>query len=79
MVALGNGHTNTVPRVFIFNDINIDAGDPDNRQMLVHLFWYTDVLNIEGIVPDRWSARGDKACKLALAAYAKDFRSFQLQ
>ncbi len=66
------------PRVFIFTDINIDQGDPDDRQSLVHLLWYTDELTIEGIVPDRWSAQGYEACQLALEAYAKDYETFDL-
>lgn len=32
------------PRVFIFTDINIDAGDPDDRQSLIHLLWYANEL-----------------------------------
>ncbi|MDZ7721817.1 MAG: DUF1593 domain-containing protein [candidate division KSB1 bacterium] len=66
------------PRVFVFTDINIDAGDPDDRQSLVHLLWYADELRIEGIVPDRWEAQGYKACELALKSYYKDYQSFQL-
>ncbi len=66
------------PRVFIFTDINIDAGDPDDRQSLVHLLWYADELQIEGIVPDRWNARGFEACNLAMQAYAKDHQMLNL-
>lgn len=66
------------PRVFVFTDININAGDPDDRQSLIHLLWYADELEIEGIVPDRWDARGFEACTLALDAYEKDFQSFDL-
>jgi hypothetical protein len=62
------------PRIFIFTDINIDSGDPDDRQSLVHLLWYADELQIEGIVPDRWYARGFEACTLAVEAYAKDYQ-----
>ena len=61
------------PRVFVFTDINIDSGDPDDRQSLVHLFWYANELDIEGIVPERWNARSYEACELALEAYAEDF------
>jgi hypothetical protein len=61
------------PRVFVFTDINIDAGDPDDRQSLVHLCWYADELEIVGIVPDRWDARGLEACHLVIDAYAKDY------
>lgn len=67
------------PRVFVFTDINIDAGDPDDRQSLVHLLWYANELKIEGIVPDRWSAEGLKACNLAVDAYEKDFRNYQFK
>ncbi|MEM9327646.1 MAG: nucleoside hydrolase-like domain-containing protein, partial [Bacteroidota bacterium] len=61
------------PRVFVFTDVNINSGDPDDRQSLVHLFWYADELNIEGIVPDRWEAQGYEACGLAVDAYEKDY------
>lgn len=64
------------PRVFVFTDINIDSGDPDDRQSLVHLFWYANELSIEGIVPERWNARSLEACELALEAYSKDFNVF---
>lgn len=64
------------PRVFVFTDINIDAGDPDDRQSLVHLLWYADELDIQGVVPDRWEARGLEACRLVAAAYAKDYKAF---
>jgi len=64
------------PRVFIFTDINIDAGDPDDRQSLTHLLWYADELQIEGIVPDRWEAKGYEACSLVLDAFSKDFITY---
>ena len=66
------------PRVFIFTDINIDQGDPDDRQSLIHLLWYADELTVEGIVPDRWNAQGYEACKLALNAYADDYQNYHL-
>jgi hypothetical protein len=65
------------PRVFVFTDINIDSGDPDDRQSLVHLLWYANELELVGVVPDRWEARGLEACQLAAAAYEKDFREFK--
>ncbi|MEM9675676.1 MAG: nucleoside hydrolase-like domain-containing protein [Bacteroidota bacterium] len=65
------------PRVFIFTDINIDQGDPDDRQSLIHLLWYADELQIEGIVPDRWSAQGLEACNLVIDAYAKDYATLK--
>jgi len=64
------------PRVFIFTDINIDTGDPDDRQSLIHLFWYANELQIEGVVPDRWNARGLEACQLVIDAYTKDYTAY---
>ncbi len=64
------------PRTFIFTDVNIDSGDPDDRQSLIHLLWYANELEIEGIVPDRWNARSAEACNLVIDAYAKDYREF---
>ncbi len=64
------------PRVFIFTDINIDSGDPDDRQSLIHLLWYADELQIEGIVPERWNADGYEACNLAIDAYAEDYKTY---
>ena len=61
------------PRVFIFTDVNIDQGDPDDRQSLIHLMWYADEVQIEGIVPDRWNAGGYKAVELVMDAYTKDY------
>jgi hypothetical protein len=67
------------PRVFIFTDINIDAGDPDDRQSLVHLLWYGDEVDIAGIVPDRWDARGFEACQMAVEAYEIDFDTYNFK
>ena len=67
------------PRVFVFTDINIDAGDPDDRQSLIHLFWYANELQIEGVVPDRWQAKGLEACKLVVDAYAVDYAQLKLK
>jgi len=67
------------PRVFVFTDINIDSGDPDDRQSLIHLLWYANELEIEGIVPDRWDAQGLEACQLAVAAYETDYNEFQFE
>ncbi|MEX0323296.1 MAG: nucleoside hydrolase-like domain-containing protein [Puniceicoccaceae bacterium] len=65
-----------IPRVFVFTDINIDAGDPDDRQSLVHLFWYADEVKIEGVFAERSNAGGLEACQLALEAYSKDYKPF---
>ncbi len=78
LVTACTSGSDPVPRVFVFTDINIDAGDPDDRQSLIHLLWYADELNIEGIVPDRWYAGGFEACILAVEAYAKDFDEYDL-
>lgn len=64
------------PRVFVFTDVNIDSGDPDDRQSLIHLLWYADELKIEGIVPDRWNAKGYEACELVFEAYEKDYDTY---
>lgn len=69
----GDSH---LPRVFVFTDINIDAGDPDDRQSLIHLLWYANELRIEGVVPDRWDAKGLEACQLVARAYAKDYEEY---
>ncbi len=67
----------TKHRAFVFTDINIGGGDPDDRQSLVHLFWYANELEILGIVPDRWNARGMEACQLAVDAYRKDYEKYK--
>ncbi|MFW5831916.1 MAG: nucleoside hydrolase-like domain-containing protein [Prolixibacteraceae bacterium] len=67
------------PRVFIFTDINIDKGDPDDRQSLVHLLWYANELEVQGIVTDRWNADGMKAAKMAVDAYAKDYSKYNFK
>lgn len=71
-----DGKAEEKPRVFVFTDINIDSGDPDDRQSLIHLFWYANELQIEGIVPDRWNARGFEACQLVIDAYTKDYNEY---
>ncbi len=68
-----------LPRVFIFTDINIDAGDPDDRQSLIHLLWYADELKIEGVIPDRWNASGYEACQLVIDAYAQDYDDYSFK
>lgn len=67
------------PRVFVFTDINIDKGDPDDRQSLIHLLWYANELQIEGIVPDRLNANGLEACQMVVEAYEKDFQEYGLK
>ena len=70
---------NEKPRVFVFTDINIDQGDPDDRESLVHLLWYANELNIEGTVPDRWGAQGYEACMVAMEAYGKDYDAINMR
>jgi hypothetical protein len=67
------------PRVFVFTDINIDKGDPDDRQSLIHLLWYANELNIEGIVPDRLDAHGLEACQMVIDAYKKDYQEYNFE
>lgn len=80
LLVMGCSHVQHVetthPRVFVFTDINIDSGDPDDRQSLIHLLWYANELDICGIVPDRWYAKGLEACLLANEAYAKDYETY---
>lgn len=63
------------PRVIVTTDINNGPGDPDDRQSLCHLLFYADLLDIEGIVPDRFSESGKEGCDLAFDAYEKDYNS----
>jgi hypothetical protein len=83
VIALSTLSCNTkepyLPRVFVFTDINIDAGDPDDRQSLIHLLWYANELRIEGIVPDRWDAQGLEACQQVAAAYSQDFSRYPFE
>jgi len=37
VTCFGNLQSQNTPRVFVFTDINIDSGDPDDRQSLIHL------------------------------------------
>jgi hypothetical protein len=72
--VLGAAPIDRHPRVFVFTDINIDQGDPDDRQSLVHLLWYADELRIEVIgthllleadrdyLPANW-ARTERPCE----------------
>lgn len=64
------------PKVFVFTDINIGGGDPDDRQSLVHLLWYADELDMLEIVPDRWNKEDLEACQMAVALYRADFERF---
>ncbi|MDF1573143.1 MAG: DUF1593 domain-containing protein [Bacteroidales bacterium] len=69
LILLGSSTAKENPRVFVFTDINIDSGDPDDRQSLIHLLWYANELQIQGIVPDRWNARSVEACNMVVDAY----------
>ena len=63
-------------QVFVFTDINIGKGDPDDRQSWVHLLWYADELAIRGFVPDRWEAQGWEATMEGIAEYEKDYTTW---
>jgi hypothetical protein len=71
--------TSDRPRVFVFTDINIDKGDPDDRQSLIHLLWYANELDIKGIVPDRRDAMGLEACEMVVDAYGKDYENYSFK
>ena len=64
------------PSVFVFTDINLVGGDPDDRQSLVHLLWYADELDIVSVVPDRWNGKGREACQLVIDAYESDYAKY---
>ncbi len=61
------------PRVIVTTDISDGLGDPDDRQSLCHLLWYSDVLDIRGIVADRFDNRGSLACAIVFDLYEKDY------
>ncbi|MFR9586156.1 MAG: nucleoside hydrolase-like domain-containing protein [Rikenellaceae bacterium] len=63
----------SLPRLVITTDINIDSGDPDDRQSMAHLFHYSDELDIRAIIIDRAGAQGVEATMMALDAYRKDY------
>ena len=67
------------PPVFVFTDINLVGGDPDDRQSLIHLLWYADVLDIRGVVPDRWEGQGYEACLLGLEKYNLDHQKYDFE
>lgn len=66
-------------KVFVFTDINLVGGDPDDRQSWIHLMWYSDELDIVGVVPDRWNGKGVEACKIGLEAYRKDYKRYDFR
>lgn len=61
------------PRLIVTTDINNGPGDPDDRQSLCHLVLYADVLDIRGIVPDRFSPKAIETCHIAFDLYEEDF------
>ncbi len=61
------------PRLVITTDINIDKGDPDDRQSLAHLFLYADEFDIEAIIIDRPNAQGVEAAQMVVDAYREDY------
>ena len=71
-----NAYGQVKPQVFVLTDINLVGGDPDDRQSLIHLLWYSDELDIVGIVPDYWTGKGYEACLMGLDAYEQDFEDY---
>ncbi len=67
------------PKVFVFSDINLVGGDPDDRQSFIHLLWYSDELEIVGVAPDRWNGRGKEACQMGLETYKKDYEEYNFR
>lgn len=66
------------PKVIVLTDINNAGGDPDDKQSLIHLLWYADVLDIRGIIPDGWNRKGYEASLEGLATYRADFATFSM-
>lgn len=64
------------PKVFVFTDINLIGGDPDDRQSFIHLLWYSDELDIVGLVPDYWDGKGVEACEMGVVAYSADYYQY---
>lgn len=64
-----------LPRLIVTTDINIDSGDPDDRQSMIHLFFYANELDIRGIVIDRIDAGGIDATFQVLKCYEKDYNN----
>ena len=75
-LTYGESFAKDKPRVFILTDINLVGGDPDDRQSWIHLLWYTDELELVGVVPDYWKGKGYEACLMGLEAYSKDFNEY---
>ena len=63
------------PRLVITTDINIDKGDPDDRQSMAHLFLYANELDIEAIIIDRPDAQGVEATQMVVDAYRSDYNN----
>ncbi len=40
------------------------------------MLWYTDELEVNRIVPERWDARSAEACELALDGYEQDYETY---
>ena len=64
-----------IPRVIVCTDINIDRGDPDDRQSMAHLLMYANEVEILSIIPERWNAGGYEATMQAVDAYKSDFEN----
>ena len=47
-------HTHTRARTYIYimQAASYLGADPDNKQSLIHALWYSDMLDIRGIIPN---------------------------
>lgn len=64
-----------LPRVIITTDANNAGGDPDDKQSLLHLFWYSTHLDIKAIIPDWWDGEGVEATMQMIDEYEKDYQN----
>lgn len=63
------------PRLIVTTDINVDKGDPDDRQSLGHLLYYADLFDIKAILLDRPNDGGPEAVELCVDAYRTDYNT----
>ena len=64
-----------LPRLIVTTDININSGDPDDRQSMAHLMLYANELDIRGIIIDRVEAGGIEATEQVIDCYEKDYNN----
>ncbi|MFI3288409.1 MAG: DUF1593 domain-containing protein [Rikenellaceae bacterium] len=61
------------PRLIVSTDINIDNGDPDDRQSMAHLFYYATMFDLKAIIIDWPGGYGVEATQLVIDAYRTDY------